>query len=179
MSNQTKQSKEEMRAKQREYYQNHKQTIKAQAKKWQEANKEYYKAYGVEWRSKPENKEYQREYQAGYINEYNKNRKKVDENFNQRQYLRSWIHPAIVQNRITSKMEYIIGATSEEIRNHFEKLFKDNMTWENYGKNGWEIDHIIALKDFDLSKEEEQYKAFNLSNLRPLWKDENQHKAGN
>ena len=50
------------------------------------------------------------------------------------------------------------------------------MTWNNYGKNGWEIDHIIPCSYFDFSDPEQQYICFNFRNLQPLWKDKNSSK---
>ena len=47
------------------------------------------------------------------------------------------------------------------------------MKWENYGKNGWEIDHIIPCSSFDLTNNEEQRICFNYNNLQPLWKLDN------
>lgn len=45
------------------------------------------------------------------------------------------------------------------------------MTWENYGKNGWHIDHIIPKSFFKFdSQEHPAFKAcWALSNLQPLW----------
>lgn len=43
------------------------------------------------------------------------------------------------------------------------------MNWANHGKI-WEIDHIIPLSSFDLTIEENIYKAFNYKNTQPLFK---------
>ena len=51
------------------------------------------------------------------------------------------------------------------------------MTWSNIGKNGWEIDHIVPLAKFDLSKKNNQLKAFNFKNTQPLWSTENKAKG--
>lgn len=66
-----------------------------------------------------------------------------------------------------------IDYTREELLKHFESRFTSGMTWDNYGVYGWHIDHIIPLKYFDLTKEEEVKKAWSLENLQPLWWREN------
>lgn len=67
----------------------------------------------------------------------------------------------------------IVGYTIEDLQKHLENLFKDNMSWENYGRGGWHIDHIKPLVLFDLTKECEFKEAWGLNNLQPLWESEN------
>ena len=43
------------------------------------------------------------------------------------------------------------------------------MNWKNHGKI-WEVDHITPLSKFDLTIEENIYKAFNYRNTQPLFK---------
>lgn len=45
------------------------------------------------------------------------------------------------------------------------------MTWENYGKNGWHLDHILPQIYFKYdSYNHPAFKAcWDLSNLQPLW----------
>ncbi len=50
------------------------------------------------------------------------------------------------------------------------------MTMSNYGKNGWELDHIIPCAAFQLTKEEEQRKCFHYTNIQPLWQIDNRQK---
>lgn len=59
---------------------------------------------------------------------------------------------------------------------HLERQFKPGMTWENHG-SVWHIDHIIPCSKFDLTKPEEVRKCFALSNLQPLWGEENIRKS--
>jgi hypothetical protein len=50
------------------------------------------------------------------------------------------------------------------------------MSWDNYGINGWEIDHIIPCAIFDLTDYDMQRLCFCYLNLQPLWNTENWQK---
>lgn len=63
----------------------------------------------------------------------------------------------------------LIGCTPTFLKEHLESKFQSGMTWDNYGKDGWHIDHIIPCSAFDLTNYEEQVKCFNYTNLQPLW----------
>lgn len=69
----------------------------------------------------------------------------------------------------------LLGCDFTYFKKYLENLFKKNMNWENYGNgiNKWNIDHIIPISKFDLSKEEEQKKAFHYSNCQPMWSYKN------
>ena len=74
------------------------------------------------------------------------------------------------------KSDYIFrlcGAPLMDVVRHLESLFKPGMTWDNYGFEGWHIDHIKPLAKFDILDPEEQKKCFHFSNLQPLWSSEN------
>ncbi len=74
------------------------------------------------------------------------------------------------------KYKEYIGCTPQQLYKHITKQFKDGMSWDNYGINGWHIDHIIPLC---LAKtEEDVYKLSHYSNLQPLWAEENLKKGG-
>jgi 5-methylcytosine-specific restriction endonuclease McrA len=69
----------------------------------------------------------------------------------------------------------ILGYSVAELMLHLERKFEEGMCWENYGRNGWHIDHIIPLSAFNFhSVEHADFKrAWALSNLQPLWASEN------
>jgi hypothetical protein len=89
-------------------------------------------------------------------------------------------HCLIIKNITTSKQRHTlqyIGCDINTLRSYLEKQFKEGMTWNNYGKKGWEIDHIIPCSYFDFSKEKNIYICFNYKNLQPLWRKENLQKS--
>jgi hypothetical protein len=68
-----------------------------------------------------------------------------------------------------------IGCSQEELKDHLESLFTEGMTWENYGKNGWHVDHIRPVCSFS-TEEWEQVNHY--TNLQPLWAEDNLTKSG-
>lgn len=73
-----------------------------------------------------------------------------------------------------------LNYTMEELRTHFESLFEEGMTWDNYGgKDGWQIDHIRPKVSFNYTSTEcEDFKkCWALNNLGPKWPKDNLHKA--
>lgn len=71
----------------------------------------------------------------------------------------------------------LIGCTMEFLKARLESQFKPGMTWDNYGRKGWQVDHIIPCASFDFSDPEQQRKCFHFSNLQPLWWHENLSKS--
>jgi hypothetical protein len=69
----------------------------------------------------------------------------------------------------------ILGCSLEEFVTHLENQFIEGMNWENHGKNGWHIDHIIPLSS--AKTEEEIYKLCYYTNLQPLWAEDNLKKG--
>ena len=51
------------------------------------------------------------------------------------------------------------------------------MTWDNYGINGWELDHIYPCAKFNLEQPYEQKICFNWFNYQPLWAEDNRRKS--
>lgn len=75
-------------------------------------------------------------------------------------------------NKSHSTIE-MLGYSADELKIHLESLFKEGMSWENYGK--WHIDHIKPVSFFD---EDEDVSIVNsLENLQPLWAFENLSKS--
>jgi hypothetical protein len=77
----------------------------------------------------------------------------------------------------TSRSSDLVGCTWKELYMHLESKFAEGMSWENYGVDGWHIDHIIPCAAYDLTLEEEQRKCFNFKNLQPMWERDNLEKG--
>ena len=69
----------------------------------------------------------------------------------------------------------IVGCSPQSLREHLGSQFVEGMTWDNYGKGGWHIDHIIPLSSAD--DEERIYELCHYSNLQPLWEEDNLKKG--
>ena len=72
--------------------------------------------------------------------------------------------------------EDLVGWTKEQLKSHLERLFKDGMSWDNFGE--WHIDHVIpkVFFKFDNTDDVEFRMCWRLENLRPLWKTDNRSK---
>lgn len=102
-----------------------------------------------------------------------KYKNKVDPSFKIINNLRRRIWKSLKGILKTDKTINLIGCTIEELKKHLEKQFQPGMTWVNYGKDGWEVDHIKPCASFDLSDPQQQKICFHYTNLQPLWGKDN------
>lgn len=74
--------------------------------------------------------------------------------------------------------EKLIGFTVDQLKQHLEKQFMNDMTWENCG-TFWHIDHIIPINAFNFEKPEDiDFKrCWALNNLQPLKAIDNLRKS--
>jgi len=70
-----------------------------------------------------------------------------------------------------------LGCTVSELILYLESLFTEGMSWDNYGREGWHIDHIEPFCSFDVTKRGDLLKVCHYTNLRPLWAKDNLKKA--
>lgn len=109
--------------------------------------------------------------------ERKKRRRQNDPIFRLRENISNAVNKAI-QNGKSSKagqsiLKYL-EYTIDDLKNHIEAQFDENMTWKNYGSY-WQLDHIIPQSDLLYSSmEEENFKVcWALPNLRPLEASQN------
>ena len=91
--------------------------------------------------------------------------------------LRSRLNRALKNNSKRGSAVRDLGCTIEELKKHLESKFKPGMSWDNWTRNGWHIDHVKPLSKFDLNDREQLKKACHYSNLQPLWAKDNLSKG--
>lgn len=155
----------------KEYYSRNFVEINKKNKEWYYLNIEKHKENSKKWDELNKEK----------IKEYRNNRikiiRKTDPIQNLKFNVRTRVYNILKTKNITkqNKTFDIIGCSPEFLKEHIEKQFKNEMTWENYGFYGWHIDHIIPLSS--AKNEEELYKLCHYTNLQPLWAKENLSKG--
>ena len=168
------------------YYQKNKDKIIARTKKWAENNKdkvkEYKKLYKLRHREKilKDNREYfkkNKDKKLKYQNNYRNKRYKTDIGFKLKALLRRRLNNALNNNYKSGSAIKDLGCSISELKEHLEKQFKDGMNWENWGYEGWHIDHIKPLSSFDLSDRKQFLEANHYTNLQPLWREDNMKKS--
>lgn len=108
---------------------------------------------------------------------YNTHLKRTNVQHKLRQNIRKRINITLKQKSFRIKTEEGLGCSLVYLKAHLESLFQLNMTWDNYGKGGWEIDHIKPLSSFDLTDKDQLKKACHYTNLQPLWMTDNRKKS--
>lgn len=159
---------EKRRAYKKEYYQKNKDKICARVKANYKANPGPTKKRVKEWCK--ENREHVNKKQVEYVqNNLNAKLKST---------LRSRVGSALkaVNGTKCTKTMELVGCSMEFLKAHLEKQFQPGMTWENYGKKGWVIDHIVPCALFDLTKDYQQKSCFKWENLQPMWWKDNLNK---
>jgi hypothetical protein len=111
-------------------------------------------------------------------------RRKEDLDFRLRQALRSRLSVAVRGNFKSGSAVRDLGCTIPELRVWLEAKFYPRpetgevMSWSNYGRHGWHVDHKRPLVSFDLTDREQLLEACNFKNLQPLWGEDNISKGG-
>lgn len=85
--------------------------------------------------------------------------------------LRTRLNMAIRNNQKVGSAVQDLGCSIGEFKLYIENQFEEDMSWENFGE--WHLDHVIPLKDFDLTNRMEFLEACNWLNIRPLWARDN------
>lgn len=97
----------------------------------------------------------------------------TDLNFRIKCCLRAGVTGALHDNYKSGSAISLLGCSIDNLKKHLEAKFKPGMSWDNYGYDGWHIDHKKPLAWFALSDSQELAEACHYTNLQPLWQQEN------
>lgn len=177
--------------------QTHCKTCKREYKKaWDLANAEYVRSSNSDWHAKNKcrtkatnavwyknNKEKAlhkcRQWRAknrDHINKKAQQRHKNNIEVKVKARLRTRLHGAIRNNYKSGSAVVDLGCSVEFFKKYLESQFVEGMTWDNWSRTGWHIDHIIPLCRFDLTKRDELLIACHYTNHQPLWAKDNMSK---
>lgn len=179
---------------QRKYYIKNKERIKEKVKNYKNNNKDKFKLIDKEYREKNKDqaKLYAKKYYKENIEKMKKRSKEWKLNNVERVKLNARKHNRKRRQNITVKLsdamasniydslkgnkngrgwETLVGYTLENLRKHLELSFTPKMSWKNYGRHGWNIDHVRPISSFNFKNtEDKEFKeCWALNNLQPLW----------
>lgn len=168
------------------YYANHERCLE-RSRKWAANNPEKMRAYGRCQDAKPHRKTQRGDYKARHARYRARNIDKLRERRRVYQARRRSDPAQRAVDAIRRRMRHVIkgqskgafallGYTADKLREHLHSRFKPGMTWSNYGLYGekWHVDHIRPVSSFKLP--DQLVECFSLTNLQPLWAEENLRK---
>jgi hypothetical protein len=137
---------------------------KEREKEYRLKNKERNKASHKEWRLK--NREHMRKYHKVRLS---------DPIVRMQHNMRCGMTGALSGKQKSHSTMEIIGCSVEELFQHLEscETWESWMTRENYGKNGWDVDHITAVANWDANCPLQFILCWDKSNLQPMEHIEN------
>jgi len=135
--------------------------------RWRKDNPEKARAAIARWRQN----------NPGCDSNYQKKRRAYDLEYMIMKRIRCAMYRALNGNDKADHTIELLGCSIEYLRHHLENQFTHGMSWDNYGRYGWHIDHIIPLSYFDHSDSEQQRRAWHYTNLQPLWARDNLRKS--
>ena len=150
-----------------EWRKNNPEKSRSAGARWQKNNPDKAKSAKSQWRKN----------NPKYHAKYHRERRAIDPDFRMINNIRSAMYSALNKKGKPGHTEDLIGCPIYELQSYLELLFQPGMTWNNYGKYGWEIDHIIPLSYFDHTDPEQQKRAWHYTNLQPLWAKDNLKKS--
>ena len=157
----------------KKYREKNKERLYNNHKEWYEENKDKWNEYIKEYREK--NKDKIREIKRNY----ERTRKANDPIYKLINNFRTAIYQVLKENQVQKNGHYfdILKYSPENLIEHLENKFKDNMTWDNYGE--WHVDHIKPISSFKITEigDKEFMSCWSLENLQPLWGEENIRKS--
>jgi hypothetical protein len=196
---------QELLDKKKIYYENNKEIVSERAKEYRVKNKEELSERAKRYREnnaeqqKQKHKEYYQQnrerikekatlyYQENKDaciernNRYERERRQTDPIFKLLLNTKGSVYKALKREKggkHGSKTLDSLPFTIEQLKEHLESQFDENMNWDNYGSY-WHVDHIYPLKALPYDNLDHPHfrLVWDLNNLRPLGAKENMSKG--
>lgn len=90
-------------------------------------------------------------------------------------FMRDCVRRALSDTLYKKKSRKDLNYSRDDLINHIQSLFKEGMSWDNYGD--WHIDHIKPISKFINEGNLDVNEVNALSNLQPLWAFDNLSKG--
>jgi len=163
---------EEKRAELRRWYLNNTEKAKADAKKWSMNNQHRVIKNLKRWQAKNPDK----------VKEYSRisgTRRRSTPEGRLNAAMSRGMSVSLKGKKAGRRWENLVGYSVKEMKVHIERQFLPGMSWENYGRRGWHIDHIIPKSVFNYKSADDLDfgRCWSLKNLRPMWATENIRKG--
>lgn len=88
------------------------------------------------------------------------------------------IRSSVREGRQSPTVYSRLGYSIQDFMDHMERQFTKGMTWDAFRSGQIHIDHIVPQSDFDTADDDEWLACWSLSNLRPMWAQDNLRKQG-
>jgi hypothetical protein len=166
----------------RKYRETHKEEILDMVCKWAEENHDKCQGYWRKYSRSEAGKERAKRWRDGnpdwvreYGRKYFRQKRENDPKWRVRMNMSRRILGAIRDKKSGRSWESLVGYTLGDLMQNLESKFQPGMTWDNYGKKGWHIDHIRPVDAFEFESltDDQVRECWALSNLQPLWAHDN------
>lgn len=122
-----------------------------------------------QYRNRPEIKEKRVPYMLALA----KKRYKTNPSFKINHDTAHFLNHCLKKGYMIPILKKYLNFTIPELKKHIESKFKEGMSWEN--RRAWHLDHLKPMCLFKVKKygDSEYKKCWAMSNLQPLWRQEN------
>ena len=180
-----KEHKNEISKYHQDYYQKNKIKMDDYRKEYYQQNKDEYAKYRQEYYKEnkikilEQNKEYNilnKDKMDKIKREYRKNRRTYNPIYRLIEINRRQINESLHYNKKATSTINLLGCNKEFFYHFIKFLLLYDISDDEF-KNNYKIDHVVALENFDLSDQENQFIAFSWQNCRSLLNSKNRSKG--
>jgi hypothetical protein len=169
-----------VRLDQRKYTASHRAEARERAAAWYKEHSDRVATYYADPAVKLRRSNYMREYRKDNASRIKTDKKTwhahkqtTDINYRLATNLRKRLGGAIRNGQKGGSAVRDLGCSVPELKAQLESMWLPGMSWANWGRKGWHIDHITPLASFDLTDPDQVKQAVHHTNLQPLWCTDN------